>query len=233
MPRRIRTRLTSEGPSPEPDAARRKWLAIWKGWAVARLPADASRTAGVHVRTAVERALVRLGPEDSEDEVRDVVLGVVDEAVARLRAAADAAACAEMRRTIIAGADVLLGLALRRFPAADVSAMVKRRGYSRAALADRLRRHLDRHITGGEQPEEIMGRIVAWVERRLAEQPQPPRRLSRLMAPAGAAMVTVGAMSLRNPQVKEVVTRGLEKARDKARALWARWTTRPSPPAQR
>lgn len=232
MPRRIRPRPTSDAPSPG-DGARRKWLATWKRWAISRLPLDVSPTARVHVRAAVERALASLGPEDNEEEVQDVVLGVVEDVMGRMKATAEAATRDENKRAIITEAGLLLGLALRRFPAADVAAMLKQPGYSLAALTGGLRRHLNRHVTGDEKLEEVMDRIVAWAERRLAEQPKPSRAIPRAVVRAGgAAVATLGMIALKNPQVRETVAREFIKTKQKARALWARWTTRVEPPTQ-
>lgn len=232
MPRRIRPRPTSDAPSPG-DEARREWLATWKRWAISRLPLDVSPSARVHVRAAVERALASLGPEDHEEEVRDVVLGMVEDVMGRMKATAEAARRNENKRAIITEVGFLLGLALRRFPTDDVVAMLKQPGYSLAALTEGLRRHLDRHVMGNEKLEEVMDRIVAWVERRLAEQPKPSRVLPHgVVRAGGAAVATLGMIALKNPHVRETVAREFIKAKEKARALWARWTTRVEPPTQ-
>ncbi len=232
MPRPVRIRQV---PSAEPDAAsqaRRQWVTTWKRWAIARLPSTMPRAVRVELRVQVERALLPFGPGDEEEEVRDLVLGIVEEAVRREQAEQDRAAREENKRTVVAQAEVLLRLVLAKFPQDEVAAMLKQPGYSLAALTHGLKRHLERHMTGTETLEEILKRIVAWVERRLAEQPKPSRHWPGTALKIGGATAAVAAMALKNPQMRKAVGRGIEIARDKARELRMRWKTRSDPPTQ-
>lgn len=234
MPQRPRLRdsvdSVADGPKRE---MRRTWLATWKRWAMNALPAEASRAVRVRVRTAVERALVRLGPEDDEAEVRDVVACIVEETHGQLQGEADCAAQTRSKREIVNGAGALLAAVLPRFPKNQVAAMLKRPGLSLVALTGRLQRFVDRHLTGNERPEQIVELVTAWVERRLAEQPPVPAASGRLAAGVGTAVGVIGSagvVALQHPQVRDAAVRHLKTARDKARG-WLQTLIPPQPPA--
>ena len=120
---------------------------------------------------------------------------------------------------------------MAQFPQAEVVAMLKRPGYSRLALTDRLRRFLDRRVSGAEPPEQLVELVVAWVERRLAEQPAPPApsRLATSVRNAWPLVSAAGVVAIQNPAVREVLVRQMTKARDKTRG----WLERLVPPQER
>lgn len=211
-----------------PDEERQRWLLTWKRWAAGQLPSDAPRRVKVHVRATVERTLSPFGPQDDADEVRDMVLGVVEAALEASRMERERIAREVAKRTLIAGAPSLLRVALRRFPKDEVAAMLKRPRYSLSALTHGLRRHLERHVTGDETADEILDRVISWVEQRLAEQP----RLPRIVGKAGAATALFGAIALQNPEVREAAAKAFDRARDKVHELWTRWTGSSSHPHQ-
>ncbi len=217
MPRSRRVR-SGDGPVPGPtDPERQSWLARWKCWAVAELPSDTSRGVRAQVRAAVERALSRFTPRDDESEIRDAVAGVVEEARGRLSAETDQARHARSKQETLAGVRQLLEAVLAQFPRREVAAMLKRPGYSHVALTDRLRRFLDRHLTGAESPQQVAELIVAWVERRLGEQPDPPRRMSAAVKTAMTVAAAGAVVALQDPRVRDATIRQLTKARNKAR----------------
>lgn len=223
MPRRVRSRQI---PTAEPNAAsqaRRQWATTWKRWAIAKLPSTTPRTVRVELRVQVERALLRFGPDDDEEEVRDLVLRIVEDALRRIQTEQDQATREENKRTVVAEAKFLLRLVLAKFPGDEVAAMLKQPGYSLPALTQGLKRHLERHVAGTETLEEILERVVAWVERRLAEQPKPSRRWPGLVAKVGGATAALTAMALKDPEVREATIKGLARAREKAREVLARW----------
>lgn len=232
MPRRVRIRQTSDAESNASREVRRHWLTIWKRWAVRQLPLTLARDVRVELRLQVERALLRFGPDDDEEEVRDIVLRIVEDALRRVQAENDRRTQEENKRAVVAEAESLLRLVLAKFPRDEVAAMLKQRGYSLTALTQGLKRHLERHVTGIETIEGVLGRIVAWVERRLAEQPKPSRHWPGTAVKIGGATAVLAAMALKNPQMRETVGRGIEIGRDKARELWTRWKTRSDPPTQ-
>ncbi len=79
MSRRPQMRGANDGPAPAPrDDARRAWLSHWKEWAIERVPVSASAITRSRVRLEVERALARLGAQDPENEVQDMVQAVLD-----------------------------------------------------------------------------------------------------------------------------------------------------------
>lgn len=228
MPRQPRIR---RAPNVGPDAAheaRRAWLTTWKRWAANELPGDAPRALRVQLRTAVERALTRFSPDDDDSEVRDVVADAVEEARRRWRTQADQARQAESKQEVLAGAGQLLEAVLHRFPEAEVTAMLKRPGYSRLALTARLRRFLARHLTGAQSPEEVAELVVAWVERRLDEQPDPPRRMSATSKLAISVAVAGAVIALQRPELRDKTLKALTKARDTART----WLQKLTPPAE-
>ncbi len=227
MPRRRRVH-SGDGPVPSPtDPERQIWLARWKRWAVAELPSDSPRVVRVQVRAAVERALSRFTPRDDESEIRDAVAGVVEEARGRLSAETDQARHARSKQETLAGP----GNSWRpsaQFPRHEVAAMLKRPGYSHVALTVRLRRFLDRHFTGAESPQQVAELIVAWVERRLGEQPDPPRRMSAAVKTAMTVAAAAAVVALQDPRVRDATIRQLTKARNKART----WLEKLIPPQE-
>ncbi len=227
MSRRVRTRQNADAARSGRDDTRQGWLIMWKRWAVSQLPGGTPREVRVQVRAAVERALGRFGLADDDEEIRDVLFMVLEDAVDDMRAETDRAAHEERKRETLGKTALLLRVALRSFPKADVAAMLKQPGYSLVSLKHGLRRDLEQHLTGRETWEEVMDRVVAWVDCRLAEQPRVLRALAK-----GAGWATVmGTIALQDPNVREAAVRGLTKARDKASELWARWTKPDRPPA--
>ncbi len=195
----------------------------WKHWALQQLPPTAPRAARVQLRTDVERALGRLSPESDEEEVRDVVAGVVDTLTREMESEAKQEARERHKRELVALAPVFLTLALRKFRSRGAIEMLKRPGYSCNALTLRLTRRLARDLTGDESGEEVETRVNAWVEARLAEQPPPPRHWSRRVLAGGAAAATAAGIALQNPTVKDAAARGVAKVRE----LFQRWVPRP------
>ncbi len=229
MPRQVRIRQT---PTAEPDAStavRRQWVTTWKRWAIAQLPSTTPRAVRVELRGRVERSLLHFGPGDDEEEVREIALGVVEDSLARLQAETDRTTREENKRTAVAEAEFFLRLGLVKFPRDQVAAMLKQPGYSIKALTQGLKRHFEKHVRGNEKIEEILERVVAWVERRLAEQPKPSRRWPGLVAKVGGATAALTAMALKDPEVREATIKGLARAREKAREVLARWI----PPSDR
>ncbi len=226
MPRRIRIRQTGEQDGEGVAEERRSWVSQWKQWAVGQLPATAPRAIKVELRAQVERALGRFAPGDDEEEIREVVLGMVDTATARIRAEAERVAREDNRRASVALAEPLLNLTLRKFPREAVARMLKQPGYSRAALAQGLKRHLERHVTGEETPEEVLARVEVWVERCLAEQPPPARRWGG----TAAAVAGAGVAALSHPEIRTAARTGLALAREKALELWNHWARKEQPP---
>lgn len=228
MSRRIRLRQNAAAARSGRDDTRQGWLIMWKRWAVSQLPGGTPREVKVHVRAAVERTLARFGPADDDEEIRDVLFMVLEDAVDDMRAETNRAAHEERKRETIGKAALLLRVALRNFPKADVAAMLKQPGYSLASLKHGLRQDLEQHLTGRETWEEVMDRVVAWVDRCLAEQP----RVLRALAKGAGWAAAVGTLALQDPNVREAAVRGLTKARDKASEFWARLTKPSGPPAE-
>jgi hypothetical protein len=228
MPRRRHVH-SGDGPVPSPtDPERQSWLARWKRWAVAELPSDSPPVVRVQVRAAVERALSRFTPRDEESEIRDAVAAVVEEARGRLSTETDQARHARSKQETLAGVGQLLEAVLAQFPQREVAAMLKRPGYSHVALTVRLRRFLDRHLTGADSPQQVAELIVAWVERRLGEQPDPPRRMSAAVKTAMTVAAAAAVVALQDPRVRDATIRQLTKARDKART----WLEKLIPPQE-
>jgi len=227
MPKSTRIRESGDPHGEGADAERRQWVTRWKQWAVGQLPSTAPRAVKVELRVQVERALGRFAPGDDEEELHDVVLAAVDAATARLRADVEQGAREENRRASAALAGLFLEAALRKFPREAVAAMLQQPGYSRNALTQRLTRHLERYLKGEETVEEILARVTAWVERRLAEQPPPARPWRGTVAGAvGAA----AALALTKPEIRDAARKGLTKARELALTLWQQRTAGTRPP---
>ena len=232
MPRSPRIRESDDREPGRTREARRAWLSTWKSWAVSELPAETPRPIRVQVRAAVERALAHFGPDDDQAEVLDVIAGVVEEVHSHVRATAVQAAHAETKREVVAGAEEVLSAILAHFPQPAVAAMLRRPGYSRPLLAERLRRFLDRRLTGGESRERIIELVVGWINRRLAEQP-PVASSTRVLTEVrkAAPLVTAaGLLAFQQTAFRETVAKQVITARDKARAWLDKLTLPQEPP---
>lgn len=226
MPRPVRLRPV-ESVRNERAEARRRWLAEWKQWAIEQLPTAAPRDMKVQIRAAVERALRSFGPEDDREEVLDIVTTIAEEMLRRLKAAADRAAHKAQKEEVLRLAALLVRSALAKFPRQQTAEMLNRPGYSLQALTVRLRRRLDRDLTGKESLEEIQARVTAWVEARLAEQPPGSKGVGRKVVVAAA--LGVGLLALERPALRDAALRRLFEAHDKARQWIRQWM--PPPPA--
>lgn len=231
MPRPPRIRESTEGEPGSSREARRTWVRTWKQWAIGELPPDTPGSTRVHVRAAVEHVLSRFSPDDDEAEIRDVVAEVIEEARARLRTEADQATHAKTKSEVLAGTEQVLATVLLQLPRDKVGHMLRRPGYSYLALAHRLRRFLSRQLTGAEPLEQVLGLVVAWVERRLAEQTPASGQRAAGIGKAIDLVSGVGAAVLQRPEVRDAGLRQLAKFKDKARA-WLEKRIPPQPPAQ-
>jgi len=212
MPRPTRIRdaqATSEGGrDPKPD-----WRARWKQFAVMQLPPTAPRTARVHLRAAVERALGRVPSETDEAEIQDVVMGLVDETLRGLEADTERQVRMLGKVVLVAQTEQFLRSALDRLQSGDSVAMLKRPGYSFGRLRHRLVRRLERDLTGDENHDEVQAVVDAWVDARLAEQPPAPRVSKTVLLAGGAAAVTVGVVAGRHPATQAAAARVVQKGR--------------------
>jgi hypothetical protein len=225
MPRRVRVRESDDGPEP-PDDARREWVTKWKTRALAELSSLTARAVKIQLRIDVERALSRYRPDDDEGEIRDVVLGLVDEVNTRLATAAAEQLKALAKQVVIAGARLYLRAALAKFDRAAVAALLKRPGLSEAALTTRLQETLDRHLKGGEDDPQIQRFVDAWVARRLAEQPPVADGASgNRLGTTSAAVAAAGLLAYQHPAVKDAVNQSVAKAQQ----LIRKWR-KPAPP---
>ena len=215
MPRPTRIRdahATGEGGSDsKPD-----WGARWKQFAVAQLPPTAPRTARVHLRAAVERALSRVPPETDEAEIQDVVMSCVDETLRGLEADTECQARILGKQVLVALAEHFLRTALDGLKSRGAVAMLTRPGYSFGRLRQRLARRLERDLTGDESHDDVQAVVDAWVEARLAEQPVAPGASKTLLLAGGAAAVAVGVVAGQHPAAQAAAARAMRKGRELA-----------------
>lgn len=229
MPRPPRIRQSTDAEPCRPREARRAWVRTWKEWAMREWPPDTPRATRVQVRAAVEHALSRFSPEDDEAELRDVVAEVIEEARARRRREADQATRAKTKDATLAGTEQLLATVLLQLPRDQVGPMLRRPGYSYLALAHRLRRVLSRQLTGAEPPEQVLELVVAWVERRVAEQATSRDQRAGRIGKAIDLVSETGAAILQRPEVRDAALRQLAKFKEQARA-WLEKRIPPQPP---
>ena len=222
---RVRGRpdATDGAADPPPD-----WRTRWKKWAVAQLGATASRAVKVDVRAAVERALARFRPDADEDELRDVIMTIVEDANRKTAADADRDAHKAIKQELVNRAGLLLKLAVLALKPRGTVAMLQRPGYSLRHLEERLRKRLGRELTGNESWPEVQARVEVWVEARLAEQPQPtpPRISATTLAASGTAILAATVAVSQNSSVQATAAQALEKGRALLTKLVA-----PSPPS--
>ena len=232
MPRRPRMRSTNDGPGPAPrDDARRAWLSRWKEWAIEQLPPSATAPTRSRLRLEVERALARLGALDPEDEVRDLVLATLDPILQQLASRDADATHARRKQEHLEQVETYLAIALLLAAGPRTTAMLRRPEYAKPVLTEHLRRRLRRTLSGAESHQEVLEHTTAFIDRCLAKQPPPPRQWGRRLA-TGTFLTTVAAAEVlkQNPELLELVNKGLVAGQERLRAALARVTAARKPP---
>jgi hypothetical protein len=209
MSRPVAPRQTGAGNGAAPI---QDWRTPWKRWAVEQLPATAPHAVRVEVRAAVDRALARIPPTTDEGEIRDLVLLVLDGAHERLKGDAERKARQAQKTALVAGAGLLLGIALRKLSSRAAQRMLRRPGYSLQRLEYRLIRHLQHHVTGEETRSDVQARVDAWVEARLAEQPSTPSISKGALVAGAVTGVALGFGAAQHPAVREVTANSMKKS---------------------
>ncbi len=195
------------------------------------MPASASAATRSQIRHNVERALGRLGVQDPENEVRDVVEAMVEPVLLELADREGRVARDRRKRENLEQIETYLELALWLRTGPRATAMLKRSEYAKPVLVERLRRRLRRELTGGESPEEVLEYVIAFVDRCLAKQPPPPRRWGRALATGTLVTGLVTAKVLeQSPELRALAQKGLAIGRDRLHALLARFTSGQKPP---
>jgi len=232
MPRRPQIR-DSHGTPPPADDRRRAWLSRWKEWAIGQLPESASAATRSRVRLEVERALARLGTQDPENEIRDLVQATLDPILLDLAGRDADVAHARRKQEYLEQVEIYLEIALLLVAGARTTAMLGRPEYAKPVLSERLRRRLRRKLTGSESTPEVLEHAVEFVDRCLAKQPPPPRQWGRRLA-TGTFVTTVvlGKVLEQNPELRELVNKGLTAGGMKLGAVLARFAAaRKAPPS--
>ncbi len=189
-----------------------------------RLPTGTTLSVKVQLRKDVERALAHHSPSDDEAEIRDVVAGVVEDALSGLETKAAELLKEANKAAVIARASVLLLAALAKHDRGLVAAMLKKPESSFETLTARLKRFLARHLKGNEDVAETQFLADTWVGRRLDKQPPVRGGISgSALAAAGVVAATAGISAYQNPAVKAAVNQGLTRARQ----LIQRWKSAP------
>jgi hypothetical protein len=182
----------------------------------------------VSVRAAVEANLARYTPDDDDDEIRDVVSGIVDEWRETEKARNEQEARRVAKREALACAPQVLALVVSAARARLGFDVLKRLRVTRTMLTHHLRRCFDRRLRGDESAEEILELATAWLDAKVAAE-LPASEGSRIAPIVASGVVVAGALGLaayQTPAVRAQVSKGLAAAQQ----LLARLTSRPSPP---
>jgi hypothetical protein len=204
---------------------------LWKEWAIAQIPASAPAATRSRVRLEVERALARLGAQDPENEVRDVVQATLDPILQELTGRDGDVARTRLKQEYLERVEVYLEIALLLQTGASTTAMLRRPDYAKPVLAEHLRRRLRRTLTGGESHQEVLEHTIAFLERCLAKQPPPPRQWGRRLATGTFVTTVVAAKVLeQSPELRELVSKRLAAGQEKLRTVLARLAAARKPP---
>ena len=117
MPRKPNIRARTENSqASDRNHERYIWLSHWKEEAVKALPSSAPVDARVWLREAVEEALVRFVPENSSQEIHDIITALASQAAYQLeQEKAD-----QQRQTrkikLLEFAETILSFAIAQFP---------------------------------------------------------------------------------------------------------------------
>jgi len=181
----------------------------------------------------VERALARLGAQDPENEVRDLVQATLDPILLELAGRETDAAHARRKQEYLEQVEVYLEIALLFMAGERTTAMLSRPEYAKPVLAERLRRRFCRLLTGGEAAPKVLEHTIAFVDRCLAKQPPPRRQWGRRLGTGALATTMVAGKLLEQiPELRELVNMGLAAGGTKLGAILARFVAaRKAPPS--
>jgi hypothetical protein len=217
-------------PTPE-DGHRRVWLSRWKEWAIEQLPESASAAIRSRTRLEVEHALTRLGTQDAENEIRDLVEATLDPILLELANRDANATNARQKQKYLEQAEAYLEIALVLMASARTTTMLNRPEYARPVLAERLRHRVRRLLTGAESHTEVLEQTIEFLDRSLAEQPLPPREWGQRLAKGTFVTTMVAGKLLKQiPELRELVDMGLTATGTKLGAILARHVAARKPP---
>lgn len=213
MPRKppIKNRTPSQKPSihnQDAGLSRRTWLTRWKEQALQTFPYRSSAVPRANLREAVELALVSFGPEDSEQEVADVVARVVQNLNYQIEAELTNQALEDQKRTLIQWGQLFLEAALNRYPKDLVGvAQSPQQLEILARLRPTLRATLESLLTGKESLAEVKQQVTEWVNLQLQQDPTLKRKgmintAKKLLAPG--AVIAAG-LALQNQKVQHTL----------------------------
>jgi hypothetical protein len=171
----------------------------------------------------VERALVRLGPQDPENEVRDLVQATLDPILLELAGRDADAARGRRKQEYLEQVEIYLEIALLLMAGTRTTAMLSRPEYAKPVLTERLRRRFRRLLTGGETHAEVLEHTIEFVDRCLAKQPPAPRQWGRRFATGTFVTKMITEKVLEEiPELRELVNMGLAAGGRKLGAVLAR-----------
>ena len=218
MPRtpRIRSRSFPNSPPQAREAMtpeRRRWLSRWKEFAVQRLPSTAPPAAKADLRQAVEMALAGFGPEDSPQEVQDIVTAVAQQVRTGLDEEEATRKREEQKKALLDFADTVLGLALNRLPVEQAGEpRSDKRRHVLATLRRRVRATLSTELSGEESTDDLIQKVqeelATWA---VESNPSIDRRaflqdFRHWAVPAGVTAIGVASQV---PQVRDAIAKGL------------------------
>lgn len=209
MPRKPRIR--GQDPPDSTRLDRRTWLASWKQRAVSLLPRNAPLDVKVRLREEVTEALVPYGPDDSYQEISDLVTLIARRARQRLIDAENEQRGARRKAELLRHGDWVLERLLDQCPQrlTGIPESPKRQRVLET-LRPALHATLRETLTGDESLADLTARVLERVQAWQAEQERRTRRRI-LTGAAGAAAGTAAAAAAmaRFPAVRRTVSRRL------------------------
>ncbi len=224
MPRKtpVRTR-TSISPTSKSDpchefnaSRRRLWLDGIKKRAIRELPWDAPAGDRVKLRKAIQLALKDYGPNDSQDEVDDIVQALVDRVCHEVESEQETENRGGRKKQHVELGMACYDLAIEQFPERCIGKRNSALWHStRGKLRRRFRSMLNDELTGDEPCEGVMERLVEFLADWRVEQDSSLNRhnivrtLKEWMWPLAAVAATAVAYS---PRAQSVIKNVSEKA---------------------
>jgi hypothetical protein len=185
---------------------RRAWQRQAKEAGLQRFLYKASPVARAKLWEAIDTALSPYGPQDSPQEVGDVVAKVVQDVTTQLEQQEKKQELDNQKQVLLQWGDVMFDASFQQFPSDCVGLLgsVRRRQFV-GSLRPKLRKTLEEELTGAETLQELKQRVTEWVTVALAKDPTFKRTAVFHQAKQWAipgALVGAG-VALQIPQVQQ------------------------------
>ncbi len=185
---------------------RRAWQRQAKEASLHRFLYKASPVARAKLWEAIDTALSPYGPQDSPQEVGDVVANVVQDVTTQLEQQEKKQELDTQKQALLQWSDLVLDASLQQFPSDCVGVLGSvRRRQLQGSLRPKLRKTLAEELMGTETLQEVKQRVSEWVTVELTKDPTFKRKalIHRAKQWAVPGALVAAGVGLHIPQVQQ------------------------------